>query len=227
MTDPRHPCLAAVLAVAASVVACGERPVHDERREAAAARAAAEAPPTAPALRRTPPFSLADREAWRRVLDWPAPCEESFQSTRASDDGGLAVEELARGLSIVEVLCAAGAYQPSHTYVRLDERGSSREPTTLQFPVYESTDASSLALEQQTELVGNATLSLERRELSVLALSRQLADCGIWSRYDIATERPELIAAAVRLPCPPTPGSPAESVAGDAPRGWRPIRLAK
>lgn len=232
MTAPTQPCLAAVLIVVASVfaalAACGERPAPiDARREAAAAQAAAQVPPTLPALRRTPPFSLADREAWRRVLDWPASCEESFQSTRASDDGGLSVEELARGLSLVEVLCAAGAYQPSHAYVRLDERGSSRVPTTLQFPVYESTDASTLTVEPQTELVGTATLSVERRELTVLALSRQLADCGIWSRYDIATERPALVAAAVRLPCPSTPGSPAESEAGDAPRGWRPIRLAK
>lgn len=228
MIDLRQPRLAAVIIVFASVASCADRPEPvDALRDTAATQAAAEAPPAAPALRRTPPFSLADREQWRRVLDWPSSCEESFQSTRAAEDGGLAIGELAAGLSIVEVLCAAGSYQLSHTYVRFDERGSSRVATTLQFPVYESADAATLTVAQGTELFGDVTLSLERRELSVLALSRQLADCGIWTRYDVATERPQLVAAASLLPCPSTPGSPAESVAGDAPRGWRPIRLAK
>jgi hypothetical protein len=231
MTPPVPPRRALVLVlvfVLASAAGCSNSADSaDAQREAAAAQAAAEAPPPPSAPRRVPPFSLTDREAWRRMLSWPATCEHAFQSTRATEDGGLLVAELAPGLSIVAVTCAAGSYQPSHAFIRLDERGSSPVATTLEFQTYESADGVTLNMTAATELFGHATLSPDRRELSILSLSRQLADCGIWSRYAVATERPQLIAAVAQLPCPFTPGPPAESPGGDAPSGWRPIRLTK
>jgi hypothetical protein len=75
----------------------------------------------------------------------------------------------------------------------------------------------------QTELWGEASVSGSTRELSVLAASRQSRDCGVWSRYGIATEHPALVAAAALLPCPARPGPPATSADGNAPRGWRPV----
>lgn len=229
MTPSARPrrALALVLALA-SAAGCSHPPdTADARREAAAARADAEAAPSPPALRRLPPYSLADREAWRRALSWPAACEDAFQSTRATEDGGILVVELAPGLSIVDVTCAGGSYQPSHAFTRFDERGSSPVATTLEFQTYESADGVTLGSTAATELIGHATLSPERRELSLLSLSRQLADCGVWSRYTVATERPQLVAAAAQLPCPSTPGPPAESVGGAPPAGWRPIRVTK
>jgi hypothetical protein len=130
----------AIVAILGSAVwagcgsAGGPRSV-DEQRSAAVRDAAAEQRPATAPLRRVAPISLHDRDLWRSVLAWPASCEEAFQTSRASDDGGLAFHELAPGLSVVEVLCAAGSYQPSHVYVRFDERGSSREATLLSFPV--------------------------------------------------------------------------------------------
>jgi len=120
----------------------------------------------------------------------------------------------------------AGAYQPSHVYVLFDERGAVPVKTVLRFSVYHSGDGRSLGASMETELWGESVVSPQSRELSVLTLSRQLADCGIWSRYRIGTD-PTLIAAAARLPCPAAPGSPAESTDAGPPRGWRPIRLRR
>ena len=227
--------LALGLAVAAAH--CGESPNRATReqevtaqREAAAAKALAESPRPDPArdLRREAPWSLADRAAWRQVVQWPADCEDAFQASHVGDDGGLTLAELTLHLTLVDVLCAAGAYQPSHVFLRLDERGSSRVVSVLEFTRFDSDDGRTVALSApQNELWGEAYVAVDRRELSVLSLSRQLGDCGVWHKWAIGTEQPRLIAAASRLPCPSRPDTAAQMIAGDAPSGWRPMAPAK
>lgn len=201
---------------------------HRPRGGAGPAAAVDPGRPTPPVLRRLAPLSLSDRNAWREILQWPASCEDAFQVSRTGDDAAITFFELAPGLALVEVLCAAGSYQPSSVYVRFDERGASRVATLLKFTTYQSSAGAAIeAAPGEAEVWGHATVSPAAREVSVLMLSRQLADCGVWTRHSVDTERPELIAAASRLPCPATPGPPADSAGGHAPRGWRPIRLSK
>ena len=215
----------ALTAVATSALACGTPgPARYDSGAAQGNAAPRPAEPPAVAVRSAP--SPGDRAHWRATLDWPADCEDAFQASNAGTaDEGIAVSELEPRLALVEVLCAAGAYQPSHVYVLFDERGAVPVNTVLRFSVYHSEDGTSLGASMETELWGESFVSPQSRELSVLTLSRQLADCGIWSRYRIGTD-PTLIAAAARLPCPAAPGSPAASTGG-APRGWRPIRLRR
>ena len=182
---------------------------------------------TNPTLRRTAPLSLEDRAAWRAVLDWPASCEEAFESSHAGQDGGLVIQALVPHVSLVEVLCAAGTYQPSHVYVRYDEQAETPSATLLEFPVFLSADEATPETSLETEIWGESSLSSDGRTLSVLAFSRQMADCGVWSRYAIDAGRPRLVAAAAKLPCPGTPGPPAESPDGDAPEGWRPLPVSQ
>ena len=206
-------------------VADGE---HRPREAALPAATVVPSGPTPPVLRRIAPLSLSDRDAWRETIQWPASCEDAFQMSRTGDDAGITFVELAPGLSLVEVLCAAGSYQPSSVYVRVDERGASRVATVLTFTSYESPDGKGLeAATAEAEVWGHVTVAAATRELSVFTFSRQLADCGVWTRHSVAAERPALDAAAYRLPCPVTPGPPADSAGGHAPRGWRPIRLSK
>jgi hypothetical protein len=188
-----------------------------------AAPAAASGPAPVPRSEERP----RNRAGWRAALEWPADCEDAFQASNAgTGDEGIAVNQLEPRLALIEVLCAAGAYQPSHVYVLFDERGTVSAKTVLRFSVYHTEDGRSLASSMETELWGESVVSPQSRELSVLTVSRQLADCGIWSRYRIGTD-PTLIAAAARLPCPAAPGSPAESTDGGPPPGWRPIRLRR
>lgn len=202
---------------------CAEPKSEIEQQREAAADAAEKEVLRSPLaqLPRTGTLTLADRKAWQALLEWPASCEESFQMSRASDDGGLMFHALDIGLSTVEVLCAAGAYQPSHLFLRFDERGSSPVATVLEFPVLESEDGKKVTQSTETELFGETTFSADGRSLSVLSVARQIGDCGIWSRYTIGTEHPRLSAAAAQLPCPAAPGAAANWSGGNAPTGWR------
>jgi len=224
------------LTLTAAAARCGQSPNRatreqevNARREAAAEKALTE-PRPAPvsALRREAPWSLTDRAAWRQVLQWPADCEDAFQASHVGEDGGLMLAELAPQLTLVDVLCAAGAYQPSHVFLRLDERGSSRVVSVLEFTPFDSEDGRTVAVSApRRELWGEAYVAVDRRELSVLSLSRQLGDCGVWHKWAIGTEQPRLLAAAARLPCPSRPGTAAQMIAGDAPSGWRRMAPAK
>lgn len=237
MTVVRASGFALALTLALAAARCGQSPNRAMReqevnaqREAEAEKALAEPPRPDPArdLRREAPWSLADRAAWRQVLQWPADCEDAFQASHVGDDGGLSLAELAPQLTLVDVLCAAGAYQPSHVFLRLDERGSSRVVSVLEFTQFDSEDGRTVALSApRSELWGEAYVAVDGRELSVLSLSRQLGDCGVWHKWAIGTEQPRLIAAAARLPCPSRPGTAAQMTAGDAPSGWRRMAPAK
>src|SRR5688572_21512037 len=116
--------LTTVAVVAVCAAHCAPEANVDRARRAATSDPAGSAG-NRPTLRRTAPMSLADRAAWRTALGWPDSCEQAFASTHAGEDGGLAINVVAPGVSLVEVLCAAGAYQPSHVYVRYNEQGAS------------------------------------------------------------------------------------------------------
>jgi hypothetical protein len=216
---------ATVAVGAALVVSCASESNVAPPREAAPTATESASPLSA--LQRTAPLSLDERAAWRRALDWPVSCEEAFESSRVGEDGGLAIYALAPGVSLVEVLCASGAYQPSHVYLRYDERGPSPVTTLLEFPVFLAAEEGAPTTSLENEIWGESSLSPEASTLSVLALSRQLADCGVWSRYALDSERPRLIAAAAKLPCPASPGAAAELAADDPPPGWRPLSIAQ
>src|SRR5262245_46398212 len=80
---------------------------------------------SAPALTTLPARTRPDREAWRAQLAWPEDCERAFALTDASEDSGLVVHELEAGRMLIEVRCAAGAYQPSAVLMQVD---ASRTP---------------------------------------------------------------------------------------------------
>jgi hypothetical protein len=227
MVSCLSPLRLAAMSLAVLTLAC-ERSTSDSAPPPAPASGApaAEAPSTPPPGR-TAPVSLDDRGRWNAVLKWPSSCEDAFQASHAGNDGGLTFSELTPGLSFVEVLCAAGSYQPSHVYLRLDERGSSRVVNLLVFRGFATNDGTTLEPSSESELWGEAHLSVETQQLSVLSLSRQIGDCGIWSRYAIGTELPRLVNLASRLPCPQPSGPAAESLGGEAPRGWRPTRILR
>lgn len=216
------------LAVFASVALCQCRsePREQPAPAPAATPVAVPQPRTEP-LPRQPPLSLGDRQRWRAVLAWPASCEDAFQASHAGDDGGLMFSGQGPELSIVQVTCAAGGYQPSQVFLRLDERGPSRVVTLLAFAGFQSSDGVSTEPTSDAEVWGDAHVSADGRELSLLALARQTGDCGIWSHYAVDSEQPRLLGAAARLPCPKAPGPSATSVDGNVPRGWRPIRPSK
>lgn len=199
--------------VGAALVGCG-RPADE---------APAAPPPATLALARMN-VSLEGRAAWRQHLRWPDACEESFRASQAGADGGLTFTSLGDGVSLVEVICAAGSYQPSVVRLRLVESPGGLESMPLTFPVYTSPDGRQLTLTRETEVWGTSVVHGTERTLAVLALARQTGDCGVWTRYSVADAEPRIIVAAARLNCPTPEADPVSLSPTEPPRGWEPIR---
>jgi hypothetical protein len=164
--------------------------------------------------------SLEGRAAWRANLHWPDSCEDAFQASRAGTDGGVTFTPMGDGVSLVEVVCAAGSYQPSVVRLRLVESAGSVQATTLVFPVYQSDDGQRVTVVRQTEVWGDSTALGDQRALVVLALARQTGDCGVWTRYSLADAEPRIIEAAARLNCPTLPSDPVSFSPTEPPSGW-------
>lgn len=164
--------------------------------------------------------SLEGRAAWRQYLRWPDDCEDAFQASRAGTDGGLTFTSMGAGVSLVEVVCAAGSYQPSVVRVRLVESAAGVDATTLVFPVYESEDGREVTLARHTEVWGDSAALGAERALVVLALARQTGDCGVWTRYSLADAEPRITQAAARLDCPTPPADPVSFSPTEPPSGW-------
>lgn len=159
----RVPLWLAVILV--SLAGCSSKSELERQRDAnvSAAERETAASPLA-ALRRAAPLTRADREAWKKILQWPAACEEAFQASATTvrspahtADGGLAFHALGTGVTLAQVTCRTGTPvraggagsgagggsggashsgpQSSQVFVRLDERGSSPEAFVLRFPV--------------------------------------------------------------------------------------------
>ena len=167
--------------------------------------------------------TLAQRTDWRRHLLWPDDCEEGFRASHAGDDGGIRVVLLGAGVSLVEVTCAAGAYQPSTMRFALTEDANGARTRPLVFPVYTSDDGRSLTLSNQAEVWGDSVVNGAAAEIAILSLARQTADCGVWARYSLTGDQPRLLAAAARTRCPASPGPPASVSGSGPPPGWATI----
>jgi hypothetical protein len=166
-------------------------------------------------------LTLSDRAAWREILKWPEDCETAFEQSRPSDDPGLGFHRLADGLSLVEVLCAAGAYQPSFRYFRLDESPPRPTARALSLPTYESADGTTLARALTTEVWGEPVFLPKTRQLIILSLARQTGDCGTWARYAFPAGEPRLEEMRARYPCPEPPEEPVQTATRQPPPGWR------
>jgi len=164
--------------------------------------------------------SLEGRAAWRQHLRWPDDCEDAFQASRAGTDGGLTFTSMGDGVSLVEVVCAAGSYQPSVVRVRLVESAGGVQATTLVFPVYQSDDGRQVTMVRHTEVWGDSNVLADQRTLVVLALARQTSDCGVWTRYSLADAEPRIIEVAARLDCPTPPADPVRLSPTEPPSGW-------
>ena len=165
-------------------------------------------------------ITAAQRGRWRTQLIWPDDCEDAFVASHVGDGGGIQVLRLGPAVSLVEVTCAAGAYQPSVMRFKLIEDGAAARSVLLSFPVYVSEDGHDLRLSQDTEVWGESVVTPAAAEIAILSLARQTADCGVWARYSLAADQPRLLAAAARVQCPTTPGPPVRVSASGPPPAW-------
>jgi hypothetical protein len=196
------------------------RPAVANETADATAPASAEAAAAPPAS----PLTRADRTAWRARLHWPDDCEGAFEATDVGGGSGLEIHALADGSTLVQIRCAAGAYQPSQLVMRtIDARPS--VASILTFTTWESADGESLEQTESEEVWGELTYLPEAQELTLLTLSRQTGDCGTWAEYRLADGNPKLEALYARMPCPAEPGEAVNPGPGKPPKGWKRIEV--
>ncbi|MCB1926679.1 MAG: hypothetical protein KDH17_01460 [Rhodocyclaceae bacterium] len=221
----QSPIAAAALALSG---ACASPPSELPEPTTPAAAAQAAADPRIGAeiesgFRATPGTTLADRARWFALLRWPEPCERAFDLTRGGSDGGVEIHDLTDGSSIALVRCAAGAYQPTSVVMRFRRERPEATAALLELPFYRSPYGRELVQGHTTEITGETSWLADQQSLVLLSLSRQTADCGIWTRYSLAGGEPRITGLAVRLPCPEGAELPVEADGDVPPADWRMI----
>ena len=133
------------------------------------------------------------------------------------------IVQLGPTVSLVEVTCAAGSYQPSALRFRLTEDSAGTRAVPLTFTVYESEDGRDLRVSSRTEVWGDSVVTPASGEIAILSVARQTADCGVWARYSLTADQPRLLAVAARVRCPVTPGPSVTISESGPPSGWAPV----
>jgi hypothetical protein len=113
-------------------------------------------------------LTLADRAAWRSAIGWPDDCERAFEATRATEDAGLEFFRLADDATVVQILCAQGAYQPTQVFGRIDDSDADRTSSLLSFDRAESADGVTIQTQRSDELNGEVSVSPTTMELTVV-----------------------------------------------------------
>jgi hypothetical protein len=164
---------------------------------------------------------MADRAAWRQILRWPDGCEDAFQASHASDDGGLLFETLDEGVLLVQVVCALGAYQPASVWltVRPSNTGDAMV-SVLAFPVEPAERPDTSVAHRETEIFGEWTFDRSSGQLTLLSVARQTGDCGFWARYVVRADAVRQTEFASKSPCPSRPGPHATLDATHPPPNW-------
>ena len=133
-----------------------------------------------PAAVELPPVE--NRTAWRQILKWSNDCEESFQAT-ASGRSGIQSFTLREDRRVIEVACAAGAYQGSQEYFLV--RGSVAQPLKL-------TVVEDGKLKEATEITGLSEFDEKTGVLKVHTRYRGPGDCGSYAVYSFAGDRADV-----------------------------------
>src|SRR5678815_5791942 len=87
-------------------------------------------------------LTVADREAWHKVLRWPAELEEQWRRSRTSNDpdqSGLVFHSLGRGNYLVQIEVQESSYQPRYLFMHYAESGKT-PARLLKFKTYEKDD---------------------------------------------------------------------------------------
>src|ERR1044071_754675 len=88
-------------------------------------------------------LTLADREAWHKVLGWPVELEEQWRRSRTTSDradqSGLAFYSLGEGNYLVVIEVHESFYQPRYLFMHYSESGKT-PPRLLKLKTYEKDD---------------------------------------------------------------------------------------
>ena len=146
-------------------------------------------------------LTIADREAWRKVLQWPAELEEQWQQSRTdkrSEASGLAFYDLGSGNYLVAIEVAENPYQPRSVFMYYSEsrRAKIKPGQLLKIKTYERDDdeAGTVSSKVTTEVEGIVSFGATR-QLTLYTKGRGTLDCGALVNYRVLPNRLVPVAA--------------------------------
>ena len=138
-------------------------------------------------------LTIADREAWQKVLQWPVALEEQWRRSRTSNDrdrSGLVFYGLGRGNYLVQIEVQESSYQPRYLFMYFSE--SSKAPARmLRLKTYEGDDddVNKISTKLIEEVEGVPSFDETKKQLVFHTKGRGTGDCGSLVRYNITPTR--------------------------------------
>lgn len=136
-------------------------------------------------------LTVADREAWQKILRWPVEMEEQWRRSRTTNDreqSGLVFYSLGRGNYLVAIEVHESSYQPRYLFMHYSESGPAR---LLKLKTYEKDDddAGTISSKVSAEVEGIPTFDAAKKQLVFYTKGRGTGDCGSLVRYNITSTR--------------------------------------
>ena len=138
-------------------------------------------------------LTVADREAWHKVLRWPAELEEQWRRSRTTNDreqSGLVFHSLGHGNYLVQIEVHESSYQPRYLFMHYVESGKT-PARLLKLKTYEKDDddAGTISSKVSAEVEGVPSFDAAKKQLVFHIKGRGTEDCGSFVRYTITPAR--------------------------------------
>jgi len=146
-------------------------------------------------------LTVADREAWQKVLGWPVELEQQWRRSRTTNEpaqSGLVFHSLGQGNYLVMIEVQESAYQPRYLFMHYSESGKT-PPRVLKLKTYEGDDddVNKISTKLLAEVEGIPTFDAAKKQLVFHTKGRGTGDCGSLVRYNITPARAIPIEARV------------------------------
>jgi hypothetical protein len=134
-------------------------------------------------------LTVADREAWQKVLNWPVELEQQWRRSRTTNEpaqSGLVFHSLGQRNYLVQIEVQESSYQPRYLFMYYSE--SSKAPSRiLKLKTYEGDDddVNKISTKLLAEVEGVPSFDAAKKQLVVHTKGRGTGDCGSLVRYEI------------------------------------------
>lgn len=138
-------------------------------------------------------LTVADREAWQKVLRWPIELEDQWRRSRTTNEpaqSGLVFHSLGQGNYLVQIEVQESSYQPRYLFMYYSE--SSKAPSRiLKLKTYEGDDddVNKITTKLAAEVEGIPSFDSAKKQLVFHTKGRGTGDCGSLVRYEITPAR--------------------------------------
>lgn len=141
-------------------------------------------------------LTIDDRDAWRKILQWPAELEQQWRESRTdkkSEASGLSFYSLGHGNYLVAIEVHESAYQPRYVFMYYSETNprATAPGRLLKLKTYEKDDdhEGTVSTKVATEVEGIATFDSATKQLVFFTKGRGTLDCGSLVRYRLRPNR--------------------------------------